>query len=126
MESNGISHTYNKSPPPQSTVSTHMMTPRLHHIGTVNDYHKKYAKRTLNENHIDLENSNVLHHGGQSYQASNNSDAQDNVEGSGDVFRHHSKHKGKITIENNIIVDYFFLVSINIRLESFNFRYFCW
>ena len=123
MESNGISHTYNKSPPPQSTVSTHMMTPRLHHIGTVNDYYKKYAKRTLNENHIDLENSNVLHHGGQSYQASNNSDAQDNVEGSGDVFRHHSKHKGKITIENNIIVDYFFLVSINIRLESFNF---CW
>ena len=105
MESNGISHTYNRSPPPQSTISTHMMTPRLHHIGTVNDYYKKYAKRPVNNNHIGLENSNVLHDSGQSFQASNTSDAQDNVEGSGDGFRHHRKHEGKITLRNNIIVE---------------------
>ena len=106
-ESNGINRPSNEYPPPQSTISTHMMTPRLHHIGTVNDYYKKYAKRPSNDNHMGLENSNVLHHNGQSYQASNNSDVQDNVKGSVDGFRHHSKHEGIITSRNNIIVEKF-------------------
>ena len=74
-----------------------MMTPRLHHIGTVNDYYKKYAKRPMN--------NNDLHHSEQSFQASKNSDAQYNVEGSGDSFRHHRKHEGKITLEINVIVE---------------------
>lgn len=105
LESKGINHPDNEYQPPQSTISTHMMTPRLHHIGTVNDYYKKYAKRPANNNHIGLENSNVLHHSGQSYEASNNSDVQDNVEGIDEGFRHHSKHEGIITLKNNIIVE---------------------
>ena len=104
-ESNGINHTNNKYPLTQSTISTHMMTSRLHHTGTVNDYYKKYAKRPVNNNHIGLENSNVLHHSGQSYQSSTNSDAQDNTEGSGDIFRHHRKHEGKIILKNDMIVE---------------------
>ena len=121
-ESNGINHPNNKYPLPQSTISSHMMTPRLHHIGTVNDYYKKYAKRPVNDNHIGLENSNALHQNGQSYQISANSDVQDNTVGSGDISRHHRKHKGKIILENNMIVELDFLVSINNRLKSFNFR----
>ena len=108
MQSKGINHPDNEYQPPQSTISTHMMTPRLHHIGTVNDYYKKYAKRPVNNNHIGLENSNVLHHSGQSYEASNNSDVQDNVEDSGDGFRHPNKHEGIITLSNNIIVEKFY------------------
>ena len=106
FESKGNNHPDNEYPPPQSTSSTHMTTPRLHHIGTVNDYYKKlyrYAKRPVNNNHIGLENSNVLHHSGQSYQASNNSNVQDNVQGSGDGFRHHSKHKGIITLKTILL-----------------------
>ena len=121
MQSKGINHPDNEYQPPQSTISTHMMTPRLHHIGTVNDYYRKYAKRPVNNNHIGLENSNVLHHSGQSYEASNNSDVQDNVEGSGDGFRHHSKHKGIITLRNNIIVEKILLIDNRVyrRLKQF-------
>ena len=77
-----------------------MMTPRLHHIGTVNDYYKRYAKRPVNKN--------VLHHSEQGFQASKNSDAQYNIERRGDDFTHHRKHKGKITLKINVIVEHFY------------------